>query len=259
MTHRAATAKLALRSTWPMLAVLGGCVAALAGAEAAAAFLAPVPAAGSEGVLLLGLLGCYLLGPEAGARAFAALALVPVLRLSSLALTIADPVVFLLVSGTPALVGVILAARALELPGVLALWQIGLRSQWHVALGALSLAALAAPTLDLAPLSHQRAFPALAIAALVVFVFAGVLEEMVFRGMIQGALDPLLGGWSIAVADVLFAATYLGAGSPRYTVFMAAFGMACGWWVRQTGSLAGVAIGHGLLAVWLLVLSPGLT
>jgi membrane protease YdiL (CAAX protease family) len=258
MTHRAATAQLALRTTWPVLTALGLYVAALAGAEAVAAFVAPVPAAGIEGIILLGLLGCYLIGAGAGARVFAALGLIPVLRLSSLALTTAHPVASLVVSGTPLLVGVVLAARALDLPGVLALWQIGLRSQWHVALGAIILAALAAPALRLVPVTHQRAFPALAIAALAVFVFAGVLEEMIFRGMIQGALDPLLGGWSIAVADVLFAATYIGSGSPRYTLFMAAFGMACGWWVRRTGSLAGVAIGHGLLAAWLLVLAPGL-
>jgi membrane protease YdiL (CAAX protease family) len=259
MTNRAATAQLALRTTWPLVATLGTCVAALAGAEAVAAFVGPVPAAAIDGIILLGLLGRYLLGAGDGVRAFAALALVPLLRLSSLALTSAQPVVFLVVSGTPVLIGVVIAARALDLPGVLALWQIGLRSQWHVALGALILAGLAAPALRLAPLTQDRALPALAIAAVAVFVFAGVLEEMVFRGMIQGALDPLLGGWSIPVADVLFAATYVGSGSPRYTVFMALFGMACGWWVRRTRSLAGAAIGHGLLAAWLLLLAPGLS
>jgi membrane protease YdiL (CAAX protease family) len=257
VTDRVATAPLALRTHWPVLAALGVSVTALAIGEAAAAFLAAVPAAGIEGILLLGLLGCYLLSDGAGARVFAALALVPLLRLSSLAMTTPHPVVSLVVSGTPVLVGVVLAARALDLPGVLALWQIGLRSQWHVALGALILAALAAPALSLPPVAHQRAFPALAIAAAAVFVFAGVLEELLFRGMIQGALDPLLGGWSIPVSDVLFAATYVGSGSTPYAVFMATFGLACGWWVRRTGSLAGAAVGHGLLAAWLLLLAQG--
>jgi membrane protease YdiL (CAAX protease family) len=258
VSYPAATGELPLRAARTTVAALGGYVAALAGAEAVAAFVAPVPAAGVEGVVLLTLLTHYLLGAGAGTRVFAALALVPVLRLSSLALASADPLAFLVVSGLPVLLAVVLAARALDLPGVLALWEIRLRSQWHVALGALVLSGLAAPALGVASVTQHRSLPSAALAALVVLVFAGVLEELIFRGMIQGALDPLLGGWSVPVADALFAATYLGSGSTPYAVFMAAFGMACGWWVRRTGSLAGAAIGHGLLAAGLLLLSPAM-
>jgi membrane protease YdiL (CAAX protease family) len=87
----------------------------------------------------------------------------------------------------------------------------------------------------------------------VVFVFVGLLEELVFRGVIQGALEPLLGAWSVAAADLLFAATYLDSGSAAYTLGMAAFGLACGWWVRRTRSVAGAAVAHGLVGVLLLV------
>jgi membrane protease YdiL (CAAX protease family) len=79
------------------------------------------------------------------------------------------------------------------------------------------------------------------------------LEELVFRGVIQGALEPLLGAWSVAAADLLFAATYVGSGSAPYAIGTAVFGLGCGWWVRRTRSLAGAAVAHGLVAAVLLV------
>jgi hypothetical protein len=69
-------------------------------------------------------------------------------------------------------------------------------------------------------------------------------------------MAPMLGGASVALADLLFAATYLGSGSTPYIVLMATFGLTCGCWVRHTGSVAGAAVGHGLFAAGLLVIWP---
>jgi membrane protease YdiL (CAAX protease family) len=251
--HVAAGQMATLRAEWLTVVVVGAYVSVLAATEAVSAFVGAVPAAAIDGVVLVALLTHYLVS---GGRVLAALALVPLLRLSSLAVSIEDPVAFYVLSGTPVLLAAVLAADALELPGVLALWQIGRRSQWHVALPALAVAGLASPLLGLQGVAHSRSAGSVALAAVVVFVFAGVLEELIFRGLLQASLGPLLGGWAVPVANGLFAATYLGSGSAPYTLFMAAFGMACGWWVRRTGSLAGAAIGHGLLAAGLLVLWP---
>jgi|tagenome__1003787_1003787.scaffolds.fasta_scaffold20984575_4 membrane protease YdiL (CAAX protease family) len=253
MSESAVINDLALRVSRPARAAVGAYVAALVAAEALAAFAGPVPAAAAEGALLLILLVHYVVGAGREARALAALALVPVLRLSSLGLATRDHVAFLVISGAPVLLAVVLAARALELPGVLALRELRLRSQWHVAVGVGIVAALAAPALDVVPAVDPHSRVGLALAALAVFVFVGLLEELVFRGLIQGALEPLVGAWSVAAADALFAATYLDSGSAAYTIGMAAFGLACGWWVRRTRSVAGAAVAHGLVAVVLLV------
>jgi uncharacterized protein len=245
----------ALRSAWPKVVVAGVYVPMLVAAEALAAFGGAVPAAVLHGVILVTLLTQYVISAAAG-RVIAALTLVPLLRLSSLALSIEDPLGFYVVSGVPVLLAAVLAADALDLPGILRLWDIRHRSQWHVALVALFVAEVATPLLSLEPVAHARSLPAVLLAALIVFLFAGVLEELVFRGVLQGALTPLFGGWSVVLADVLFAATYLGSGSAAYAVCMAAFGLACGFWVRWTGSLAGAAIGHGLFAAGLLVIWP---
>jgi uncharacterized protein len=235
------------------LAWIGVYGVAIVTAEAVAAFVAPVPAATIDAVVLNALLVHYV---ASGRRVFAALTLIPLLRLTSIAVAVDDSLSFYVVSGGPVLLAVVLAADTLELPGVLRLHEIRLRSQWHIAFAALPLSALATPLLGLDPLTADHSLPALAGAAAIVFVFAGLVEELVFRGIVQGALTPPLGAWAFVVADLLFAATYLGSVSSRLGVFMAVCGLFWGWWVQRTGSLAGAAIGHGLLAAALLVVWP---
>ena len=244
-----------LRSAWPAPVAIGIAVPLLVAAEVLAAGTDAVPAAALDGVALVFLLAVYIWSPG-DVRVLAGLALVPVLRLSSLALSVEDPLALYVLTGVPVLTAVVLAADALELPGVLRLWEIRRASQWHVAVAALFAAELATPLIDLPPLVADRSLPKVAVAALVVFVFAGVLEELLFRGVLQGAMAPMLGGASVVLADLLFAATYLGSGSLPYTALMASFGLACGFWVRHTGSVAGAAIGHGLFAAGLLVIWP---
>jgi membrane protease YdiL (CAAX protease family) len=247
-----------LRVRRPTLVALGAYVGALTAGEALNAFVGPVAAAGADGAILLVLLAHYVMGGATDGRVFAALGLLPLLRLSGLALATENHILFLVVSGTPVLLAGVLAARGLELPGALALFDIRKRSQWHVALAAALAAVIAAPFVHVMPVARPHSVLAWAVAGLVVFVFVGLLEELLFRGVIQGALDPMLGAWSIPVADLLFAAAYLDSGSPGFTAGMAVFGMACGWWVRRTRSLAGAAVAHGLVAVALLLLSGAL-
>ncbi|MEA2492840.1 MAG: protease family protein, partial [Thermoleophilaceae bacterium] len=192
------------------VAVAGAYAVAIMGAEAVAAFIAPVPAATIDAVVLTALLGQYV---ASGRRVYAALALVPLLRLTSVAVALQHPLLFYVVSGVPVLLAVGLAADALDLPGVLRLDQIRLRSQWHIALGAVALSGLASPLLRLAPVTADRSLPGLLGAAAIVFAFAGLLEELVFRGIVQGASAPLLGAWAVPAANALFSATYLGSGS----------------------------------------------
>ena len=151
----------------------------------------------------------------------------------------------------------ILAGRVLSLQGVLAMSEMRDRSQWCVTVVAITVAAAATPLLALGRITDAHSTPEFT-AVVLIFFFTGALEELVFRGVVQGALDAVVGGWAVPLANALFTATYLGSGSASYTLFMCAFGMTCGWWVRRTGSVAGAATGHGLLAVGLLVLWPSL-
>jgi membrane protease YdiL (CAAX protease family) len=259
----------------------GAYAAAITAAEVLAAFVGAVPAAALDAALLVALVTQYLLHAEdptpARARIFAALTLVPLLRLSTLAMAPADPLLFHVVSpapslhvgramsgllrpevaGIPLLMATILAARVLRLQGVLPISEMRDRSQWCFALAAIAVAGAVTPVLGLGRITDAQAARDLTVVV-VIFFFTGALEELVFRGLVQGALDAVVGGWAVPMANALFAATYLGSGSASYTLFMCAFGMTCGWWVRRTGSVAGAATAHGLLSVGLLVLWPGL-
>jgi hypothetical protein len=225
---------------------------ALLAVEALAAFGSPVTAAALSGALLVVLLGHHVVDGE---RALAALALVPLLRLSSFALASGDQVAALVAGGIPVLLAVGLASHTLELDGILRFHEIRLRSQWHVALAAFALAGVLDVVLHVEPIATSGSLPALLAGSIAVFVFVGVLEELLFRGLVQVTMVPLLGFWAVPVADSLFAVAYLGAAT-GYAAAMAAFGLACGWWVQRTGSLAGTACGHGLLAAGLLVIWP---
>jgi hypothetical protein len=125
----------------------GAYVTAITAAEVLAAFVGVVPAAALDAALLVALVTQYLLHAEdlapdavaARARIFAALTLVPLLRLSTLAMAPGDPLLFHVVSpapslhlgrgmsgllrpelaGIPLLMATILAARVLSLQGVL--------------------------------------------------------------------------------------------------------------------------------------------
>jgi membrane protease YdiL (CAAX protease family) len=208
---------------------------------------------------------------------FAALTLVPLLRLSTLAIAPGDPLLFHVVlpapslhlgsdmsgllrpevAGIPLLMATILASRVLSLQGLLAMSEMRDRSQWCFTLVAIAAAAVATPVLGLGRITDAHSAQEFTVVV-VIFFFTGALEELVFRGLVQGALDAVVGGWAVPLVNALFTATYLGSGSAAYTLFMCAFGMTCGWWVRRTGSVAGAATGHGLLAVGLLVLWPSL-
>jgi membrane protease YdiL (CAAX protease family) len=263
----------------------GAYVTAITAAEVLAAFVGVVPAAALDAALLVALVTQYLLHAEdlapdavaARARIFAALTLVPLLRLSTLAMAPGDPLLFHVVSpapslhlgrgmsgllrpevaGIPLLMATILAARVLSLQGVLPMSEMRDRSQWCFALAAIAVAGAVTPLLGLGRITDAHGARDFTVVV-VIFFFTGALEELVFRGLVQGALDAVVGGWAVPMANALFTATYLGSGSASYTLFMCAFGMTCGWWVRRTGSVAGAATAHGLLSVGLLVLWAGL-
>jgi membrane protease YdiL (CAAX protease family) len=271
------------RPTWRTAGAAGAYVAAIAAAEVLAASVDVVAAAALDAALLVALVTHYVLSPEdttsaataTHARTFAALAIVPLVRLSIMATAPGDPLLGHAVSpdarlavggdlagllpteatGVALVTATVLAARVLGLPGVLPVPELRRPAQWGFAAGAVVLAAAGTAVLGLGPATDAHGAEQVAVVALVVFL-AGAIEELVFRGIVQDALEDVFGAWAVVLANALFTATYLGAGSARYVVFMCTFGALCGWWAHRTRSIAGVAIAHGILAVGLLVLGP---
>ena len=108
-----------------------------------------------------------------------------------------------------------------------------------------------------------RGVDALAVAALayrIYFTFA-IPEELLFRGVVQNALEGrLFGGrrwpWSLALASLTFGAAHLGhrpAPNWRYGLLAALAGVAYGWVWRRTRKITASALTHALVDLaWVL-------
>jgi len=243
------------RTTWQDLdtAVVAAVVVLTIAAEIAVAAQRTVLAAVLDAAaIVLAVNGDVIgQGPHVRRGALGALALVPLARLLSLGMAVEDPVVSLSAAGAPMLLATVLAARTVGVDPGAQLRGLGARSQWPLALAGLAAGGVGAALFRPQPLIADPGPLAAAAALLAVFVFAGVFEELLFRGVLQSALRPV-GRWPAPVATVLFASLYLDAG---WTAAGAAAvgGSAAAWWVSRTRSLAGVAVAHGMFAAGFLV------
>jgi membrane protease YdiL (CAAX protease family) len=228
-------------------------VAAILVMEMAVAFVNPVVGAIGHAVVLLALLLRWVL---AGDVTMLVLALVPLGRLTSLALT---PDEYgaggYLLTGLPLLVAVVWMTRDLGWFGVP---ERG-RPAWHaiaVALTGIPLGLAVAALFHVPYLPDRKSLPVILVTAVVVFVFVGVLEELLFRGLVQRAMTGPFGAWAFVVADVLFTAAYLPTRDFGFIATMALVGLGFGYYVSRTGHLAAVATAHGLLAAGAVAVWP---
>ena len=193
-------------------------------------------------------------------RVLAALLLIPLLRLLSLTMPLAGLPIFFwyILVGIPLLVAVIPLARLLALSPV----ALGLGvQQWPLqmlftALG-IPLAIAAFWILPAAPILASVDWDAIGIGTLVLFIFTGFTQELVFRGVIQGVMKESFGSnAAIIYTTILFTTMYIGVGSLAYLGFSALLGLLLGWWRDYTGSIWGGAMAHGLMNTWILVILP---
>jgi len=93
----------------------------------------------------------------------------------------------------------------------------------------------------------------LLVASVILIIFAGFTEEMIFRLMIQQTLNRIFGRFGVFLAGVLFASMYVGSLSPGYVLFIGLSGLFFGFCVECTGSIWGAAAAHGLMNVAMLI------
>ena len=111
--------------------------------------------------------------------------------------------------------------------------------------------AMFAPTIPIPPSSI-----AAVIMLLSLLVFAGLTEELLFRGLLQRLAIPALGRAALIYVSLLAAALCIGYRSPGRVAF--AFGVALCFAVvaRWSKSIVAVALAHGLSNVTLYLLMP---
>jgi membrane protease YdiL (CAAX protease family) len=188
-----------------------------------------------------------------------ALTLVPLTRLLSLSLPLATfprldwyPIVTV-----PLLIAWWGAFRTLDLTGgELGLRSDGLALQLALAGGGLGLGAIEYRILQPQILVANASFDSFLVAALILIVFTGLAEELIFRGLLQHLASQVAGSWGLIYVSLLFAALHVGYRSFDQVVFAFSIGLLFAMVVRGTGSILGVSLAHGLVNVTLFLVMP---
>lgn len=193
-------------------------------------------------------------------RLWVSLALVPLIRIISLSLPLANfsLTYWFLFTSIPLFAAALLVMRLLNLS-----WrEVGLT------LDGLPLQLLIAPIgLVLGYVEHRILQPEALVSeltvrqmwwpALILLISTGLLEELIFRGIMQSTAVETLGRMAgVVYVAVYFAVLHVGYRSLVDAAFVLAVGLLFGWIVLRTKSIIGVTLAHGLTNITLFLLVP---
>jgi len=189
------------------------------------------------------------------------LTLAPLIRMLSLSLPLAKlglPIIYwYMVIGALLFIAAFIAGRVTDLKGRRIGWSW---KNWPVqlvmGLSGFVLGYIEFNILNPGPLAAYITWADILIASFILLVFTGVLEEYIFRGLMQSATMQLMGGVGLIYIAVLFSILHLGYHSITDLVFVLLVGLFFGWWVWRTQSLLGASLSHGIANISLYVLFP---
>jgi membrane protease YdiL (CAAX protease family) len=213
-----------------------------------------------HGLILVGLFVASMQTGSRDAWVFVlSLAFAPLIRILSMSMPLTRfPLLYwYLITSVPLFAAVWAAGRSLGYS-----WRgrgLTLRG-WplQVVVGASGLALGAAEYLILRPepLAPELSWAATWQPALILFVCTGLLEELIFRGLLQRSAADTLGRWAVPYVAMLFAVLHVGYKSLLDVVFVLIVGLYFGWVVERTRSLLGVTLAHGLTNIMLFLVMP---
>ncbi len=185
--------------------------------------------------------------------------LVPLLRIITLAMPLANlPQIWLYpIIYTALFVAAVVVVRILDYKPT----QIGLTANWlgiQLVVGGTGflLGLVAYPILGPEPLIANFAWHTIWLPVLILLLCTGFVEEFVFRGIIQSGAVAAFGRWGIVYVSLLFATLYIRFLSVTWVTFAFIISLYFGWLVKDTKSLLGVALAHGILNVALYLILP---
>jgi hypothetical protein len=95
------------------------------------------------------------------------------------------------------------------------------------------------------------------IPALILLIFTGLLEELIFRGVIQRSILAIMNVHiGIIFVSILFAVLHVGYRSLMDIVFVFGVGMIFSYITLYTRSILGVTLAHGLTNISLYLIFP---
>lgn len=221
-------------------------------AEFVLAFVSPLLGIGLYALVMVFAGIQYALRPgDPAHRILPAIALIPLLRIQSLVMPIEElpRLTWYVLAGLPVFIAVTLIARALGLEA----HDLGLRKPTSAAaegvaiavgLGIGLIAYLIVPTPLIAP---EPRFADIFVALASLLIFVALLEEVLFRGMLQRLSTETSGWLGPVVVTVVYATLFISSYSVPIVMLMAAAGAVFSWSVHRGASLLGPTIGHALI------------
>lgn len=244
------------KALWAPLAYL----VAIAAAEAVTTLSIPQLGMTLHGLLLVTIVlhaALFARGPQL--RFLITLMLAPLIRLMSLSLPLPRfPFVYwYVVIGVPLFLAVFLTMRVVGFTGS----KIGLTmrawfSQIIFGLTGLGLGYIEYLILRPEPLVESFTWEQIWLPALILLLFTGLLEEIIFRGVIQRSAMESLGRYAPLYVAALFAILHLGYRSALDVFFVFGVALLFGAVVARTGSILGATLSHGLTNVSLYLIIP---
>lgn len=187
------------------------------------------------------------------------LILAPLVRLLSLSLPLTSFrfVYWYAVIGAPLFLAAMFTARVIGLDRV----QIGLTLkalpfQLFFGLVGIGLGYIEYTILRPAPLTTGPTLKEIWLPALILLIFTGLLEEVIFRGVMYYVSLRSLGRPGIIYVAAIFAVLHLGYKSISDVIFVFAVALFFGIIAFRTGSILGVTLAHGLTNIGLFLVFP---
>jgi CAAX protease family protein len=139
--------------------------------------------------------------------------------------------------------------------------QLPARRDWwltiFVGLSGIPLGATEFLILHPAPIVSSFAVQKVAVAATILLFGTGIIEELIFRGILQTTTGEIFDSWwAIAYVSVLFGELHTGHMSAVDVFFVIGVALYFGAVVRRTRTLFGVSLAHGLTNIFLFIVFP---
>ncbi len=193
-------------------------------------------------------------------RFWMGVSLAPLIRLISLSLPLRSvPLIYwyLIISVPLYVAAFILKRLVLQIPwDQVGLHGRGLALQGLIPFLGLPLGMLEYRILRPAPLISGGNPGEFLIAALILLISTGLIEELIFRGIMQQVALEVMGRQGMVYVSAIFAVLHIGHRSLVDVVFVFGVALLFGWFVQRTRSIVGVSLTHGMINIWIFLIAP---
>jgi membrane protease YdiL (CAAX protease family) len=239
-----------------------GYLLALVVAESLTTFIAPMAGVIIYGFILIALSLQASLGfRKRGYRFLVTLAIVPLIRILGMTLPLAqfERIYWYPLIGIPLFMAVFIGTRVTKLNCSaigLHLTKQDVPVQLLIGLTGIGIGFIEYLILRPSPYISDLSWNQLWLPALILLIFTGLLDEIIFRGLLQTSATREFGRLGILYAALVFVVLQLGYNSAMNILFVFAVAILFGVLTFKTGSLIGVSLSHGLANITLYLVFP---